>query len=70
MTLFEEIKKTTLDRSAEDSVLEKNLRATQYRIFLLFQGGVLILAIVSASVLAFYDRLNPAFGLLIGSLVG
>jgi hypothetical protein len=70
VTLIEEIKKVTLDKGAEQTKLSIELTNRYRRNLIILQGAVFVIAILSASILSYYDKFNTALGILFGTLVG
>lgn len=70
VTLFEEIKKATLDKNAR--IAEKNvdnIHSFNTR-FQIIQAIVYIVVILASGTLAYLDKFSPAVGLLFGTIIG
>lgn len=70
LTLFEEIKKNTVDRHAEQSRLDKELEHRLKARHQWLQGIVFVVAILAVSVLTYLGKFDATLGLLFGTLVG
>ena len=70
VALIEEIKKATLDRSAEHSKLNVQLEHRDKRNLLILQSAVFGIAIIAASLLTYCDKFNSTIAILFGTLVG
>jgi len=70
VTLIEEIKKVTLDKSAEQSKLNMELTHRDRRNLIISQGVVFVITIIAASILTYFDKFNSTIGFLFGTLVG
>ncbi|HYS05525.1 MAG TPA: hypothetical protein VEW47_10070 [Candidatus Dormibacteraeota bacterium] len=70
VSLFEEIKKATLDRSAEQALVQERFEPQHRRNSLIVQAGTLGLTIVAASVLIYRGKFDSTAGVLFGTLVG
>lgn len=70
VTIIEEVKKATLDRSAEQSKLNVEFTHRHRRNLLILQSTVLGVAILAASLLTYYDKFDSTVAILFGTLVG
>jgi len=70
VTLIEEVKKATLDRSAEQGKINMELTHRERRNSLILQGVVFGIAIIAASFLTYFDKFNSTIAVLFGTLVG
>jgi hypothetical protein len=70
LALFEEIKKATLDKSAEQGRLQAELSHRQGRNLLVLQEVVFGTVVLAVSGLTYVGKFEPALGVLLGTLVG
>src|SRR4051812_38621860 len=68
--LIENLQKATLDSAAEESRRQMEFQHCSWRVGMWLQCGVFFVAIVTAGILAWNQRLDGAVGTLIGTLVG
>jgi hypothetical protein len=70
VSIIEDVKKATIERSAEQQKLNAEFQHTTVRIWLLVQAGVFIVTIGVAAFLVWHDKLNPTIAAFMGTLVG
>lgn len=59
LTIFEDVKKATIEKSSSHAVFEKWL-----------QAGIIILVVLATSVLSYLGKFETSVGVLFGTLVG
>lgn len=70
VTLFEEVKKATLDKSVEQSKLNIGLTHRVRKYLIILRGSVFAIVIIAASVLTYLGKFDSTLAVLFGTLVG
>jgi uncharacterized membrane protein YjjP (DUF1212 family) len=70
LSMFEDIKKVTIDRNAEQAKMDRQFDHLLKRRHLYMQWSIFVAAIICASLLTYFDKFNPTLSFFLGTLVG